>query len=116
MCMEVRTKSFTYNIAEDCRSRHKHQRVGKSIVEFCVQLEVQIPSGNWTPIVRYDTAHGFAHRDWLHADGSCDKIPLLVEDYGQALNYAEGDIKLNWPLYRDRYLEELENEKRKRTC
>lgn len=32
------------------------------VTEFVVQLECFI-EGKWIPIVRYDTAHGFAHRD-----------------------------------------------------
>ena len=61
--------------------------------------------------VRYDTAHGFAHRDRLHPDGSSEKTPLAVEDYAQALNYAEADLHDHWQMYRDQFLEEIEDEK-----
>jgi hypothetical protein len=66
----------------------------------------------WLPVVRYDTGHGFAHRDVLRPDGSSEKTPLPVEDYGQALTYAEADLKDHWQAYRQRFLEELEHEKR----
>ena len=100
-----------YNVAADCRLRHEHRRVGKRIVSFAVQLEVRHPrQGMWLGVVRYDTAHGFAHRDWLHADGTTEKTPLPIEDYGQALSYAEADLKDHWQDYRDRFLEELKHE------
>jgi len=77
-----------------------------------VQLEVRHPKyGTWEPVIRYDTAHGRAHRDWRHADGSVEKTPLPTEDYNQALNYAEIDLKNHWEIYRNQFLEELRNEK-----
>ena len=37
------------------------------ILRFVVQLECQfVEDGKWTPVVRYDTAHGYAHRDIMH--------------------------------------------------
>lgn len=102
-----------YNVAADCRLRHIHHRLKKRIVRFVVQLEVRHPRrGTWHPVIRFDTAHGFAHRDWLHADGSVEKTALPVEDYSQALNYAEADLKEQWQVYRNRFLEELEHEER----
>ena len=38
------------------------------ILEFVAQYEALI-SGIWRPVVRYDTAHGFAHRDVIKANG-----------------------------------------------
>ena len=38
------------------------------ILEFIVQYETVI-LGEWRPVVRYDTAHGFAHKDMIRADG-----------------------------------------------
>ena len=111
MRVDIKTRTFVYNVSADCRWRHLHRRAGKTIVSFVVQLEVRHPHrGTWLPVVRYDTAHGFAHRDRLHPDGSVEKTPLPIEDYRQALNYAEADLKDQWEVYRDRFLEELEHE------
>ena len=60
-------------------------------------------------LTRYDTAHGFAHRDRQHADGSSEKTPLPLEDYRQALNYAEAELKAHWQTYRQQFLEEVEH-------
>ena len=82
-------------------------------MQFVVQLEVQHPRrGTWLPVVRYDTAHGFAHRDRLHSDGRSEKTALPSQDYTQALNYAEAELKDQWQIYRDRFLEELKHEER----
>ena len=109
--MDIKTKTFVYNVATDCRVRHSHHRLKKRIVRFIVQLEVRHPRrGTWHAAVRFDTAHGFAHRDRLHPNGSVDKTALPVDDYTQALNYAEADLQNQWQVYRDRFLEELEHD------
>lgn len=42
------------------------------IFQFVVQYEALI-FGDWKPIVRYDTAHGFAHKDIIKASGEVIK-------------------------------------------
>jgi hypothetical protein len=71
-----------------------------------VQLEVNV-KGKWRPIVRYDTAHGFAHRDIFRYDGGMEKIPLFVGDYNSTLTFAEMDLRTNWEIYRERFLKEV---------
>ena len=46
------------------------------ILGFVAQYEALI-SGEWRPVVRYDTAHGFAHRDVIRANGEVVKQPLF---------------------------------------
>jgi hypothetical protein len=41
----------------------------KTITDFVVQYEIFI-NDKWCPVVRYDTAHGYAHKDLIHPDGS----------------------------------------------
>jgi len=79
------------------------------ILEFVVQYETNI-SGKWYPVVRYDTHHGFAHRDLLHPDGSSEK-ELLAWDYNLALTYATEELKQNWKKYRQKFEEELYDRK-----
>ena len=85
--------------------RHRHVREGGRIVTFVVQLELWWHH-TWQPIARYDTAHGFAHRDLLHADGRVEKTPMGLADWNQALTLAMEDLKANWPWYRERFLKE----------
>ena len=53
-------------------------RKGK-IVEFTIQLEAFI-GNTWLPVVRYDNAHGFAHKDELTLKGELvRKQPVKLE-------------------------------------
>ena len=75
------------------------------MARFVVQLEVSI-HGRWHAVRRYDTAHGVAHCDILHPDGSGEKVPLAFYDFNDALTFAEADLRTHWSLYAQRYLEE----------
>jgi len=58
------------------------------------------------PVVRYDSSHGFAHRDLFDMRGQKRKTPLFTTDRNDALTFAESDIKDNWEIYRQRFLQE----------
>jgi len=73
-------------------------------VGFVVQYEARLGDA-WHPIVRFDTAHGFAHRDLIHPNGRIDKQPLPWAHYSVALTFATQELKANWPRYRRAYEE-----------
>jgi hypothetical protein len=102
----LREKEFLVLLGSGARIRHFHGRIRHQVTEFVVQLELFV-DGKWKPVVRYDTAHGFAHRDTFHGDGRTEKTPLFIGDYSSTLTFAEMDLRSNWELYRDRYLEEV---------
>ena len=102
---DVRRRSFTLLYDVDCRLRHRHARVKREVTQFVLQLEV-CSGGRWHAVVRYDTAHGFAHRDLLHPDGRAEKLPLPIQDFNEALTFAELDLEANWMAYRERFLKE----------
>jgi hypothetical protein len=104
----LKEKEFVVVLGNDSRIRHYHNRIRKEILEFRVQLEIQV-KGGWKPIVRYDTAHGFAHRDTYHADGRVGKTPLPFGDCNSLLTFAEDDLHTNWELYRERFLKEADS-------
>lgn len=83
------------------------QKKKGEILEFVVQYEV-VMGGHWQPIVRYDTAHGFAHRDRMWPTGMIEKHPLFFENYNLAFTYATLDLKANWASYRMAYEQEME--------
>lgn len=87
------------------RYRHYHLRIKDQIVEFLVQYET-FTNGEWFPVVRYDIFHGFAHRDLMNIKGQKRKTPLFIADKNDALTFAENDIKDNWKVYKERFLEE----------
>lgn len=98
--------SFIALLTYDDRIRHYHFSVKGKITGFVIQYEAFILE-KWHPIIRYDTAHGFAHLDRMYPDGSVDKVPLPYWNYNEALTFAEYDIKSNWEWYRTRYENEM---------
>jgi hypothetical protein len=76
------------------------------VKRFIVQLETLIGK-SWTPVARYDTAHGFAHLDVLHPKRAPDKIRLREEDFNRALAIAFADLLTNVDLYVNQYMKEI---------
>ena len=101
-----RKVSFLTFLSPDVRRRHEHIRIGGRVISFVVQIEL-LAGNQWHQVVRYDTAHGFAHRDLMKPDGKLEKTPLFLHTYSEALDFAEADLKANWPIYVERYLKEL---------
>jgi len=81
------------------------------VTRFVVQLEYTIEDDAWLPVVRYDSAHGRPHRDILDPSGETVKKEWLDELLGrdvsmaEGLNYGQDDLKRNWRIYRDTFLE-----------
>ena len=94
---------YMLRLGATVRYRHKHIKHAGKIVHFSVQLETLV-GGNWYPVVRYDTTHGFAHRDLLNMKGEAIKTPIFIHDYNDALTFAESDLKANWEIYEERFL------------
>lgn len=102
-------KQYLEQLSPDDRLRYRIITEKGAVVRFTVQYEAYI-GGRWHPIVRYDTAHGFAHRDLLHPDGTQEKTALSVIDFKQALSYAKSDLKAHWEDYKKAFLEEMEEQ------
>ncbi len=95
--------SYLYLLTLNDRKRHEHVTERGRVVRFTVQYETFI-HGEWRPVVRYDTAHGFPHIDRIFQGGYAEKIPLLVPDLADALTLADDDIDENWPRYKEEFL------------
>ncbi len=89
------------------RLRVTAQKDRNEVLQFVVQYEAEF-SGEWRPVVRYDTAHGFAHRDVIRANGEVVKQPLFFDTYNLAFTHATLDLKLNWRHYKEDIARELE--------
>jgi hypothetical protein len=98
--------AFEVSLEHGVMMRVRFVRRRNRIISFVVQLECLIDD-NWYPIIRYDTAHQFAHCDILRPDGIQDKRPMPVTDFNEALTYAQKDIKANFRRYRTRFEEWL---------
>jgi hypothetical protein len=109
--MEIKETEFLVSLDKDCRRRHYHVQIKNRVIEFRIQLEIKIKE-KWYPVVRYDTAHGYAHRDTMYFGGKIDKTPLFLNNYNDALTFSEFDLKSNWQFYRKRFLEEVRKSER----
>ena len=99
-----KTIEYVLRIGPSDRYRHLHIQKGGKVIFFRVQYETQI-GDQWYPVVRYDTAHGFAHRDLLSIKGNVRKTPLFNQNYNDALAFAESDLKMNWLIYKRAFKE-----------
>jgi hypothetical protein len=72
---------------EDVRYRVRYRIDKGRILDFVVQLEYQ--EEKWRPVIRFDTAHGFAHHDDYRPNGSVTQhIPMICVDYNDAMTQA----------------------------
>lgn len=80
-------------------------RDGKQITFFVVQYFARI-GGNEHQVLRFDTAHDFAHCDILDWEGATiRKVPVREGiDYATAMNEVIADLKANWERYRADFL------------
>jgi hypothetical protein len=86
-------------LAVGVRYRVRFEADKGKVFEFVVQLE-RLKNDIWKPVVRYDTAHGFAHRDRYDAAGqTAQHEPLPAADFNDALTYAIKDIRTNWEAW-----------------
>ncbi len=87
----------------DAALRVRYLKDRGRILRFVVQLEALIDQV-WTPVVRYDNAHHFVHRDDLKPDGTQIKTPpMAFANNEDAFNFALQDLRTNYRFYIDRY-------------
>lgn len=89
-----------------CRYRHYHVSNGKEIVEFRIQLEILIDD-IWYPVIRYDTAHGKAHKDTIKPNGDENKDWFEGYSVAEVLTIGQNDIMENWKKYRAEFMKEM---------
>lgn len=72
---------------------------GGVVTKFAVVL-FAFHEGEWIDITRYDTAHGFAHRDVQgRKEGLRGKLRLPMMSYNEAFDYAIRDLTENAETY-----------------
>ena len=60
-------------------------------------------NNDWYAISRYDTSHGFVHRDDIKPNGDQIKLPMSFSDNETALNFAIEDFQINFMIFIERY-------------
>lgn len=96
-------RTYTRALGEKARKRHIHTTDRGNVIDFVVQLEVQV-GGEWKTVLRYDCAHDFSHIDRYNIRGERMKEPLHLP-YAEALTLADEDINVNWRTYEARFLQ-----------
>ena len=94
---------YVLPLGEKARKRHYHETDKGRIAGFAVQLEVLVDD-QWKVVIRYDSAHGFAHIDRYYLDGRKVKKELQLK-LSEALTLADEDIKENWKSYQRAFQE-----------
>ena len=87
-------KEYLIRLGERARKRHYHKTDKGNLLAFMVQLEVEVEDGIWKPVIRYDCAHDFAHRDRYNLKGDQDKQEIALS-YAESLDLADKDINDN---------------------
>lgn len=103
----MRLVAFNYIFDRDNILRIRFELDRGQVLAFVAQLECLFEDSGWLPVVRYDTAHGFTHRDTMRPNEETEKTEISVRSYKEGLNYAMDEIKANWQAYRWRYEEWL---------
>jgi len=85
------------------RLRFRFKKEKGKIIDLVVQYEIFI-NEKWKPVVRYDCAHGFFHRDIISGDGSKEKKIMEVPDLNFALLFARQDIEDRWEWYKEQFI------------
>ena len=80
------------------------------ITDLMIQYEA-IVEDRWTPIVRYDCAHGFFHRDILNPDGSQEKKDYQMDNLNVAFSFARQDLEDKWEWYKENYIKKKKDAK-----
>jgi len=93
----MRRVEFVVILDDGIRKRHIHEADRGVVESFSVQLEVWM-NEKWAPVIRYDSAHGFAHIDRYSPDGKKEKTALEL-DLNTVLTLADWDINNNWENY-----------------
>ncbi len=99
----IREKTYLAMLSPEDRRRYSHVKQGARIVRFTVQYETLVGS-EWFPVVRYDCAHGAAHKDVLDIRGREEKHLIGMSDLREAIATADADIRSNWQRYKAQFL------------
>ena len=104
-----RREEFSVRRSNEDLLRVTFDKEDDQIVQFSIQY-LAFLRGVWRPIVRIDTAHGRAHIDASHPDGTQDTRELHIQDYNVALTWAIEELRTRWKFYRERYERELHDD------
>ncbi len=99
----VRRLRFSVPLSEEDRVEVTFDKDQGRVVAFMVNY-VATFQGSDHSVVRYDTAHGFPHKDICRPEGTVDhKERMAGNDLLALADEAIEDVKRNWGVYRRRF-------------
>lgn len=101
----MREKSYLRIVSEDSRIRARFKTEKGEVKEFMIQMEVRY-EGKWVPVVRFDTAHGYAHKDTFYRGVRQKKEELVFGTFNESFTFAQLDLSRNWKNYKKAFLKE----------
>jgi hypothetical protein len=85
---------------KDIRLRNIFRLRNKTVQSFVIQAELRdAEEASWVPVVRYDCAHGFIHKDLMHQNGGRTKTRLSAQKLEDAIRLAIEEIERNLRLW-----------------
>src|SRR5437016_3408699 len=84
--------------SKGCRIR-VYVKTEKGVVQDLVMQLERWSKSKWSPVTRYDCAHGGFHIDILHRDGSKEKRFMSENTLNESVTQAIEDLKSNWATY-----------------
>ena len=97
-------KEFFQWLSGTDRIRTRFEAARGKVSMLVVQYEALV-GDNWEPVVRYDTAHGYLHKDIYYPrgpEGGARKERVTVADLNQGLTEAIDDLEKHWENYKKR--------------
>jgi hypothetical protein len=78
----------------------------KMLIDFCLEQQACFTSGRWSPIRRFDTAHGVVHADNYVKGGKKARKETIcdLEQIEQGCEIAEVSLYDKWEVNKRRYL------------
>ncbi len=104
MTRKEASKEVLIPIKWDARLRLRlFRKKGKVLTAFTSQLEYYYEN-KWRHVVRYDTAHGFVHRDFYSPLGKQKrKEKIDIQNLKEAVLFADKDLRKNYEEYIEKY-------------
>ena len=98
------SKEILIQVKWDARLRLRiFREKGRGITGFVSQLELFFKN-KWTPVIRYDTAHGFVHKDVYSLLGKQKrKERISIKNLKEAVKYADRDLRKNYEEYIEKF-------------
>jgi len=100
----LRRSRLIIPLSEEDRLEITIEKERGTVKGFAINYVATI-SGKDHSVVRYDTRHGFPHKDVVGRDGRVEhKERLLDLDRHALVDAAIDDLKANWQSYRRRFV------------